>query len=58
MKLKTTVTLITEHEVDPNDYGCNVQDILDFDKAALTKNPSFLLDVPGCRTFVKVEEIQ
>ncbi len=58
VKLKSTVTLIAEHEIDTDDYGCKVHEILDFDKAELTKNPSLLLDMPGCQTFAKVEEIQ
>lgn len=63
MKLKATVTLIAEYEVDLGQHEDDLVDffmcdVLDHEKAKLTINPVSLLDMVGCQTFAKVEEIQ
>lgn len=58
VRLKATVTLIAEYEVDTDHYACKVHWILDSERAKLTLDPIPLLKRPGCQTFARVEEVK
>ena len=57
MKLKATVTIIAEYEIDLNDYGCKNEDILEHEEAELLIDPYILVDLPDVKIKTKVEEI-
>jgi len=57
MKLRATVVLVVEYEVDINHYGCVRDKIPGFEISEYTMDPIPLFDMPDSEITVKVEEI-
>ena len=59
MRIKTTVTITTEHEVGPVEYEhIGSAAFLEMDKRHIEKYPACLLDIPGAKVEVNIERIK